>query len=136
MLPSAGWAANRRIWQMRLVEFWQSEVTLQGTPIEKDFPVIVSADDVAIGKPDPAIYEMAFKLVNSVQPRPPLIKSEQRLAIEDSKTGIRSAQAAGMKVAALATTYLTEQLKDANLILTSLEGVSLERLEAFPQQEA
>ena len=36
----------------------QIEVTLQGTPIEKDFPVIVSADDVAIGKPDPAIYEM------------------------------------------------------------------------------
>jgi len=36
----------------------QIEVTLQGTPIEKDFPVIVSANDVAIGQPDPAIYEM------------------------------------------------------------------------------
>ncbi len=69
----------------------QIEVTLQGTPIEKDFPVIVSAEDVAIGKPDPAIYEMALKLVSSVQPRPPLIKSEQRLVIEDSKAGTRSA---------------------------------------------
>ncbi len=112
----------------------QIEVTLQGTPIEKDFPVIISADDVAIGKPDPAIYEMAFKLVNSVQPRPSLVKSEQRLAIEDSKTGIRSALAASMKVAALATTYPTEQLKDGNLVLTTLEGVSLERLGAFSQQ--
>ena len=77
---------------------------------------------------------MALKLVNSVQPRPASIKSEERLVIEDSKAGIRSAQAAGMKVAALATTYPTEQLKDGNLVLTSLEGVSLERLEAFSQQ--
>ncbi len=39
-----------------------------------------------------------------------------------------------MKVAALATTYPTEQLKNGNLVLTSLEGVSLERLEAFSLQ--
>ncbi len=79
---------------------------------------------------------MAFKLANSVQPRPSLVKSEQRLAIEHSKAGIRSALAAGMQVAALATTYPNEQLKDGNLVLTSLEGVSLERLEAFSLQEA
>ncbi len=112
----------------------QIEVTLQGTPIEKDFPVIVSAEDVMIGKPDPAIYELAFKQVNSVQPRPASIKSEERLVIEDSKAGIRSARADGMKVATLATTYPTEQLKDGNLVLTTLEGVSLERLQAFSQQ--
>jgi beta-phosphoglucomutase-like phosphatase (HAD superfamily) len=35
----------------------QIEAALRGTPIENDCVVIVSADDVQVGKPDPAIYE-------------------------------------------------------------------------------
>lgn len=109
----------------------QIEWALRETPIAKDFAVIVSAEDTTIGKPDPAIYELALKRLNGVEPRPPLMRAAECLAIEDSLAGIRSALAAGMKVVALATTYPAEQLTAANLVLPSLEGVSLDRLEAI-----
>jgi beta-phosphoglucomutase-like phosphatase (HAD superfamily) len=43
---------------------------LRDTPIERDFAVIVSADDCAVGKPDPAIYSYTLKLLNAKEPRP------------------------------------------------------------------
>ena len=107
----------------------QIDFALRDTPIEKDFAVIVSAEDTMIGKPDPAIYELALKLVNGVEPRPPLIKAEECLAIEDSLAGIRSALKAGIRVLALATTYPPHQLTEAHLVLPSLEGLAIESLE-------
>jgi hypothetical protein len=35
--------------------------------------VVVSADDVATGKPDPAIYHATLKRLTAVDPRPPLL---------------------------------------------------------------
>jgi beta-phosphoglucomutase-like phosphatase (HAD superfamily) len=48
----------------------QIDSALSGTPIEKDFVVIVSADDISIGKPDSAIYNFTLKLINGARPRP------------------------------------------------------------------
>lgn len=101
----------------------QIEYALEGTPIENDFAVIVSADDCAAGKPDPAIYLLTLKLLNGREPRPPLIRPEECLVIEDSRAGIKAARAAGMNVVALATTYPAEQLIEAHLVLPSLEGI-------------
>ena len=101
----------------------QIDQALRETAIERDFAIIVSADDIAIGKPDPAIYYAALKRLNAAEPRPPLITAAQCLVIEDSLAGIRSAKAAGMRVLALATTYPPEQLIEANLILPNLEGL-------------
>ena len=42
---------------------------LTGTPIEQAFELIVSADDCAVGKPDPAIYEFTLRLLNARRPR-------------------------------------------------------------------
>lgn len=102
---------------------------LGGTAIERDFAVIVSADDVATGKPDPAIYHATLKRLNAADPRPPLITAAQCLVVEDSRAGIRSAKAAGMKVLALATTYPPEQLTEADLVLPNLEGLLPEAIE-------
>ena len=113
----------------------QIELALRETPIEKDFAVIASAEDTAIGKPDPAIYELALKLVNGVEPRPPLIKAEECLSIEDSLAGIRSAKAAGMPVIGLATTCPADQLSEAYLVIPSLEGLSMDRLEKLFREE-
>lgn len=101
----------------------QIDQALRDTAIERDFAVIVSADDVATGKPDPAIYYAALKRLNAAEPRPPLITAAQCLVIEDSLAGIRSAKAAGMKVLALATTYPPGQLTEADLVLPNLEGL-------------
>ena len=108
----------------------QIEFALQGTPIEKAFAVVVSAEDAAIGKPDPAIYRLALARLNEVPPRPvPPIQAAECLVIEDSLAGIHAALAAKMKAMALATTYPPEQLAAARLVLPSLEHVSLASLE-------
>ena len=112
----------------------QIEFALRDTPIEKEFVVIVTAEDTDIGKPDPAIYELALKLLNGARPKPPLIKAEECLVVEDSLAGICSALAAGMKVVALATTYPAEQLTEAHLVIPSLEGLSLDCLEKLFRQ--
>jgi HAD superfamily hydrolase (TIGR01509 family) len=103
----------------------QIKSALRKTPIEQDFAVIVSADDCAEGKPDPAIYSYTLKLLNAKEPRPPLVTAAECLVVEDSMAGIRSAKAAGMGVVAVATTYPLEKLSEADVILPALDGAAL-----------
>ncbi len=109
---------------------WREQIdyALRGTPIEGDFDVIVAADDVPVGKPDPAIYLHTLKLLNAVEPRPPLIRADQCVVIEDSRAGIQSAHRAGMRVVALSTTYPAQQLREADLIVSNLAELTMERL--------
>jgi HAD superfamily hydrolase (TIGR01509 family) len=107
----------------------QLAFALRDTPIEHSFDVIVSAEDTPMGKPDPAIYHRALKLLNRAEPRPPLIRAAECLVIEDSRAGIRAAVAAGMKVIGLSTTYPPEQLMEAHLVLPDLQGTPPEQLE-------
>lgn len=114
----------------------QIDFALRDTAIEKDFAVIASAEDTAIGKPDPVIYHVALNRINHLEPRPqPPISPEECLVIEDSLAGIRSAKAAGMLVIGLATTYPAEQLSEAHLVIPSLEGLSMDRLEKLFREE-
>lgn len=101
---------------------------LHDTTIAQDFPVLVSANDCAVGKPDPAIYRHTLKLLNAQEPRPPLITAGECLVVEDSLAGIQSAHRAGMAVLALATTYPAEKLGEADYILPNLEGVTPEEV--------
>jgi len=110
----------------------QIELALHDTPIEKAFAVLVSAEDAAVGKPDPAIYHLALARLNETLPRPsPAIQATECLAIEDSLAGIQAALAAKMKVVALATTYPPDQLATAHLVFPNLEHVSLGSLESL-----
>ena len=109
----------------------QIDHALRGTAIERDFAVVVSADDVAPGKPDPAIYHATLKRLTAVDPRPPLLTAAQCVVVEDSRAGIRAAKASGMRVLALATTYPPEQLTEADLVLPNLEGVRPESIESL-----
>lgn len=96
---------------------------LTGTPIEQAFEVIVSADDCAVGKPDPAIYEFTLRQLNARMPRPPLLKASECLVIEDSRAGVLAGLKAGMRVLAVATTYPASQLAEAHLVFSTLDGV-------------
>lgn len=103
---------------------------LHDTPIEKAFSVMVSADDTTVGKPDPQIYQLTLKLLNKQTAEEPAIRPEECLVIEDSIAGIQAALAAGMKVAAIATTYPATQLADAHLVLPCLDMAALDKLES------
>jgi HAD superfamily hydrolase (TIGR01509 family) len=103
---------------------------LRNTPIEHAFPVIVSAEDATIGKPDPAIYLLALAKLNSTTPTPePPLTSAECLVIEDSLAGIQSARAAGMKVVGVATTYPAAALKEADAVFPGLNAINLTRIE-------
>jgi len=86
--------------------------------IEKAFDTIVTADDTHISKPDPAPYKLAAKKLGVMT----------GLAIEDTPAGIASAKGAGLKVLAVTNSYPPEMLTQADAVVASLEGLTLERL--------
>ncbi len=69
----------------------RAERYLSQTGILKFFDKIISATMVEKGKPSPDIYEFAVKELK--------LEAEECLAVEDSPNGIKSAFAAGCKVA-------------------------------------
>ena len=78
------------------------EFTLDNTGLKKYFSVITDATKVTLGKPDPQVYLLtAAKL--GVEPA-------ECIVFEDSVPGIKSAQNAGMRVIAVATTHKPEEL--------------------------
>jgi beta-phosphoglucomutase len=87
------------------------------------FQVIVSAEDVKQGKPEPEIFlRVLAKLNGSASPQ---IEAANCVVIEDSKEGIRGARAAGMKCLAVTNSHPADLLGDANVVVKSLEEVTL-----------
>ncbi len=70
-----------------------AETVLDACDWKRFFEVVVSADDVAHGKPAPDVYLRALKLMRA--------DALQTVAVEDSTNGIRSAYAAGLRVMAI-----------------------------------
>jgi HAD superfamily hydrolase (TIGR01509 family) len=99
----------------------QIEWALKATSLENAFSTtIISAEDTTVGKPDPQIYGLALERLNVTDPIPtPFLHPGECLVLEDSKAGIQSAHYAGMKVAALATTYPADQLREADWVLNN-----------------
>ncbi|TKA67438.1 hypothetical protein B0A55_09142, partial [Friedmanniomyces simplex] len=110
--------------------------------------VLVSAEEVAKGKPDPACYRLgaqrlgfedgsagagqngdagdgAVGAVRKVNP-------DQILVLEDAPAGVRAGKAAGYKVVALATTHAIEKLREAGAdwIVEDMRSVSMMGWEA------
>ena len=104
----------------------QIEEALAGTTIERDFEVIVAAEDCPVGKPDPAIYLLTWNRLNAGRRLDERIAAADCLVLEDSVAGVRSAKAAGMRVLGLATTYPVDKLREADSVVPSLEGLTPE----------
>jgi beta-phosphoglucomutase-like phosphatase (HAD superfamily) len=73
-------------------------------------PVLVTADDVGIGKPHPAPFLRAAQLLGT--------SPSDCVAIEDSPAGMSSARQAGKRVLAVAGTYPAQRLRNATLVLS------------------
>ncbi len=76
---------------------------------------MVTAGDIARGKPDPEPYLKGAAALR-MQPR-------ECIVIEDAPSGIRSGKAAGMRVFAVPTTYVIEDLREADVILKRLSDL-------------
>jgi sugar-phosphatase len=89
-LPAERWAivtsGTRRLAEAR--------IGAAGLPVPR---ILVTADDVTAGKPDPAPFRLAAERIGH--------RPERCLAIEDAPAGIASARAAGCHTLGVLTTY-------------------------------
>lgn len=92
------------------------------------FGPIVSAEDVAEGKPSPETFLRAHDLLRE---RVPGLVPAECLVVEDSRAGIEGARRAGMRCLAVTNSYPSDALDGADLVVASLEEVGWERLEAL-----
>lgn len=90
--------------------------------LTSSFAIIVTADDVAASKPDPASYRLAVDQLVAAHPGKGISPSTT-FAIEDTPAGITSARGAGLKVLAVTNSYSAEHLADATAIVTTLANV-------------
>ena len=105
------------------------ETILSTAGLLKHFAVIISAEDVNQGKPEPEIFLKALARLNAQVDNDEPIDAADCLVIEDSKEGIRGARRAGMKCLAVTNSHPTELLQEANAVVSSLEEVDLSSLE-------
>ncbi len=88
------------------------------------FEVIVTADDVPRSKPDPASYAKAAAALG--------VEPGTCLAIEDTRAGLKSATAAGLRTLAITTSHAAEELvDDAERVIETLVGVTPKQLQAW-----
>lgn len=105
------------------------ETILSTAGLRKHFSVIISAEDVDHGKPEPEIFLKALAGLNAQVKNTDCITAADCLVVEDSKEGIRGARRAGMKCLAVSNSHPAELLQEANAVVTSLEQVDLSLLE-------
>ena len=105
------------------------ELMLEGIALRDCFNVIVAAEDVTRGKPDPQGYLLTARMLSEKMKR--ALKPADCLVVEDAPTVIRSVRSAGFKVLGVATTYFIDKLGDADYATQTLRPKDV--TEALPQ---
>jgi beta-phosphoglucomutase len=88
------------------------------------FSTIVAAEDTPLSKPSPDPYVRAVAALSAVAPG---LRACECIAIEDSRWGLDSARAAGLRTVAVTNTYPAGELT-ADLTIASLAAIDLDRL--------
>jgi HAD superfamily hydrolase (TIGR01509 family) len=96
------------------------------------FKVLVAAEDVTEGKPDPEGYLRAMEGLNSIPPLPErLIHPHEVLAVEDSPAGLTAAAEVGFITLGVAQSFPADQLRGADAVAEGLRDLTLARLDAL-----
>jgi len=98
------------------------EPVLEASGLAGLVPTIVAAEDVALGKPDPAGYLRALELLGGD------LAAADVLVFEDTGAGVAAAKAAGMACIAVLGTLAPERLAAADEIVSVLDAELMERL--------
>jgi len=99
------------------------ELVLELAGLAELFRTTVSSEEVDRGKPAPDVYIEAARRLD--------VAPQRCAAIEDSRNGIRSARAAGMRVIAIPNAHYPpdgETLAEADDVLESLEELTVKRV--------
>jgi beta-phosphoglucomutase len=98
------------------------ERVLEREQLRSYFPVLVSADDTPLSKPDPAPYRLAVEQLSARQGG--RLRPEECVAVEDSRWGLQSARDAGLRTIAITHSYGPEQLTEADTVITHLDALT------------
>ncbi len=115
------------------------EAILDSRGLGEYFPVIVAADDVENGKPDPEGYLISHDRMNRYLAETPACESGNHqpfkpgeiLVIEDSPWGILAAKNAGFCCLAVMTSYDGSALNQADRIVEKLSDISVAELDCI-----
>lgn len=100
------------------------EFVLEKFEIENYFDVVVSGDDVKVGKPSPETYLIACKKLG--------LQPTECVVFEDAAVGVASAKSAGCKCIAIKNPYTPPQdLSEADLVLGSLDELTLKIVDSL-----
>jgi mannitol-1-/sugar-/sorbitol-6-phosphatase len=109
-LPQERWAivtsAQRRLLLARL--------TAVGLPVPER---VITGEMVERGKPDPEPYRRGAELLG--------FRPEECVVVEDAPSGVGAGKAAGCRVLAVLGTHSAEDLRGADWIVGSLEGLAV-----------
>jgi HAD superfamily hydrolase (TIGR01509 family) len=94
------------------------ERMLDGIGLREFFPIVVAAEDVSIGKPNPMGYLKTVDLLSRRTGTP--LTPADCLVIEDAPTVIRTVTAEGFKTLGVATSYGLEHLRHATYAVKDL----------------
>jgi HAD superfamily hydrolase (TIGR01509 family) len=101
---------------------------LDGADLTRYFAAIVAAEDTPAGKPAPDPYRRAVALLSAAMNDPRLPPADC-VAIEDSRWGIASARAAGLRTVGVTSSYDAGELSDADLVIGSLADLDVAALQ-------
>ena len=87
------------------------------------FQAIVTGRDVAEGKPSPQGFLLAAERLG--------VKPKNCVVIEDAVAGVAAAKTAGMRCLAITSNHPRQSLKQADLIVDTLEAVTVNDLEGL-----
>ncbi len=93
----------------------EAHLVLTEFNIKEVFSVVVTAEDVVRGKPDPQPYLLTASQLG--------VDPSDCMVIEDSTSGIRSAKAAGMTCIAITTTHSASELTEADVVVDSFDAI-------------
>ena len=110
------------------------ELILEQARLRPFFEVIVSAEFVKKGKPNPEGFLLTLQKLNHNLRRTPdggqnPILPNQCIVIEDSHWGLKAAKAAGMHTIAVTNSYDASELAMAEKIVTRLGDLSIDTLQ-------
>jgi beta-phosphoglucomutase len=98
------------------------EPVLVGAGLDRHVSVLVAADDVDRGKPDPAAYRLAVDRIGGD------VAARDVVAFEDTESGVTSAREAGLHCVAVIGTHPPDRLARADELVDAIDVALLERI--------
>ncbi|HCU23615.1 MAG TPA: HAD family phosphatase [Deltaproteobacteria bacterium] len=105
------------------------EMMLERGKVREAFNVIVAAEDIQRGKPDPEGFDKAMQLLNrDFVASADLLLPAECLVFEDSIWGLQAAAALGMPSVAVTTSFSESALPGARFYIQDFTGLAPEQL--------